>query len=424
MDVCKSMHDFNRLKDKEKKLLERFIRYAKVETTSLAYSQSSPSTKYQWDLLKILKQELFEIGAEDVTLDENGYIIARIPPSPGYENITTIGFLAHIDTASDVSGKNVNPVIHENYNGETIKLNGTEIAPSKYPDLKKYKGETIITSDGNTLLGADDKAGVAEIMTAAEYMISHKEMNHGPIEIFFTPDEEIGRGMSKFPVEKVKSLFCYTLDGDGEGTIEMECFNAYSATVKIKGNVIHLGNARGKLINAVKLASEFVQMLPSQESPEATDERYGYYCANGISGNLGEAKVELLLRDFDKTNMEKRIKAVESAAKTLELLYPGSLIDVSFKRQYGNMADYIGKESLGIKLLFDAVKKCGIEPVEKIIRGGTDGARLSEMGIPCPNIFTGGYNYHSREEWAALCSMVKASNVIITLVELWANSGK
>ncbi|MCL2792917.1 MAG: peptidase T [Spirochaetaceae bacterium] len=418
------MHDHSRLKNEEKKLLERFIKYVKIETTSSADSQSSPSTSCQWDLLNLLKQELIEIGAEDVLLDENGYIIARIPPSIGYEKTPAIGFLAHVDTAADVSGKNVNPIVHENYNGETIKLDGTEIAPSKFPDLEKYKGETIITSDGNTLLGADDKAGVAEIMTAAEYIITHKEIKHGPIEIFFTPDEEIGRGMAKFPLEKVKSLFCYTLDGDGEGSIEMECFNACSATVEIKGNVIHLGKARGKLINAVKLASEFVQMFPSQESPEATDGRYGYYCAHGISGNLGEAKVDLLLRDFDKTNMEKRMKAVESAAKTLKFLYPGSSVDVSFKRQYSNMVDHIGKESLGIKLLFEAVKKSGTEPVEKIIRGGTDGARLSEMGIPCPNIFTGGHNYHSREEWAVLSSMVKASDVIITLTELWANSTK
>ena len=416
------MHDNNRLKSEEKKLLERFIRYVKIETTSSSDSKTSPSTSCQLDLLKILKQELLDIGANDVTLDKNGYLIARIPASLGYEKAPTIGFLAHVDTASDVSGKNVNPIVHENYDGKTIKLNGAEIAPAKFPDLKKYKGETIITSDGNTLLGADDKAGVAEIMTAADYIIKNKEIKHGPIEIFFTPDEEIGRGMAKFPLEKVKSLFCYTLDGDGEGIVEMECFNAYSATVKIKGNVIHLGSARGKLINAVKLASEFVQMLPAQESPEATDGRYGYYCAHEISGNLGDAKVELLLRDFDKANMEKRIKTVEQAAKTLESAYLGSSVNISFTRQYGNMADYIGKESLGIKLLFDAVKKCGVEPVEKIIRGGTDGARLSEMGIPCPNIFTGGYNYHSREEWAALSSMVKASNVIIALAELWAKN--
>lgn len=416
------MRDNNRLKSEEKKLLERFIRYVKIETTSSSDSRTSPSTSCQWDLLKMLEQELSQIGAEDVNLDENGYLIARIPASAGYEKAPVIGFLSHVDTASDVSGKDVTPVIHENYDGKTIKLDGTEISPSKFPELEKYKGETIITSDGNTLLGADDKAGIAEIMTAADYIISHKNIKHGPIEIFFTPDEEIGRGMAKFPVEKTKSLFCYTMDGDGEGTIEMECFNAYSATVKIKGNVIHLGSARGKLINAVKLASEFVQMLPAQESPEATDGRYGYYCAHGISGALGEAKIELLLRDFDKSNMEKRIKTVKSAAKTVESLYPGSSVKLSFRRQYGNMADYIGKESLGIKLLFEAVKKCGTEPAQKIIRGGTDGARLSEMGIPCPNIFTGGYNYHSREEWAVLSTMLKASNVIVTLAELWAGN--
>ena len=416
------MHEYDRIKSEEKKLLERFIKYAKIETTSFSDSKTSPSTSCQWDLLKILKQELLEIGVKDVTLDENGYITAKIPASAGYEKTPVIGFLSHVDTAADVSGKNVNPIIHENYDGKIIKLDGTEIDPSKFPDLEKYKGETIITADGKTLLGADDKAGIAEIMTAIEYVIRNKDIKHGEIEVFFTPDEEIGRGMSKFPIEKAKSVFCYTLDGDAEGTIEMECFNAYSAVVKIKGNVIHLGTARGKLINAVKLASEFVQALPAQESPEATDGRYGYYCAHNISGNLGEAKIELLLRDFDKTNMEKRIKAVESIAKTLESVYPGSSVNISFTRQYGNMADYIGKESLGIKLLFDAVKKCGAEPVEKIIRGGTDGARLSEMGIPCPNIFTGGHNYHSREEFAVLSSMVKASNVIIALAELWASS--
>ncbi|MCL2294057.1 MAG: peptidase T [Spirochaetes bacterium] len=414
----------NRLKNKEKKLLERFIRYVKIETTSSSDSQSSPSTSCQWDLLKMLKQELCEIGACDVILDENGYVIARIPASPGYEDVPAIGFLAHVDTAPDVSGKNVNPLVHENYDGKTIKLNGTEICPQKFPDLAKYIGETIITADGTTLLGADDKAGVAEIMCAAEYIISTKEIKHGPIEIFFTPDEEIGRGMAKFPMEKAKSVFCYTLDGDGEGMIEMECFNAYSATVKIKGNVTHLGAGRGKLVNAIKLAAEFVQMLPAQESPEATDARFGYYCAHSISGSLGEAKVGLLLRDFDKISMERRIKAVESIAKTIEALYPGSSVELSFARQYGNMADYIGKESPGVKLLFEAVQRCGAEPAEKIIRGGTDGARLSEMGIPCPNIFAGGHNFHSREEWAVLSSMGKASNVIVTLAELWAENFK
>jgi len=328
----------------EKLLLPRFMNYVRYCTESSRNVPETPSTAGQWDLARALCEELSALGLKDVTLTNHCYVIARLPPSPGKENAPSVGFLAHIDTASDVSGKDVQPRLVPNYNGEKIELaGGLFLDPAKEPDLAAQKGKTIIHSDGTTLLGADNKAGIAIILTAMEYFLRNPDIPRGKIRIAFTPDEEIGRGMSKFPKEKAKSIFCYTLDGDGEGTIEMECFNAYSATVNIKGNVIHLGSARGKLVNAVKLASEFVQMLPSQESPEATDGRYGYYCAVNISGNLGEAKVELLLRDFDKTNMEKRIKAVESAAKTLETLYPGSSVNVSFTRQYGNMADLITK---------------------------------------------------------------------------------
>ena len=415
------MHDIYGIKDEEEKLLERFLRYVKIETTSSSESLSSPSTACQWDLLRLLEKELVETGVSDVELDKNGYIRGFLPPSPGYEDVPAIGFLAHVDTASDVSGKNVKPLVHRNYSGEAIELSGTTLDPQVFPALLKYSGQTIITSDGSTLLGADDKAGIAEIMTAADFLIKHKEIKHGPVEIFFTPDEEIGRGMSKFPLEKVKSVFCYTLDGDGEGNIETECFNAWAVNVKITGCVIHLGSARGKLVNAVKIASEFVSMLPSAESPESTDGRYGYYCPHSISATLEQASVELLLRDFDGKNMEKRIKAVESAAKAVESIYPGSRVETVFNKQYSNMIDFIGKESRGLELLYKAVEKSGAVPVEKIIRGGTDGARLSEMGIPCPNIFTGGHNYHSREEWAVLSSMVKACSTVVALADLWGS---
>lgn len=412
----------NSVKNEEAAILQRFTRYVKIWTTSSPDSITFPSSQCQWELLELLERELKEMGAAAVTLDNNGYISALIPPSEGYENAPIIGFLAHVDTAPDVSGKDVKPLIHENYNGETISLSeGVFIDPNQYPELLNHKGQTIITSDGTTLLGADDKAGVAEIMTAVYFLLNNKEFKHGSIEIYFTPDEEIGKGMDKFPFKNAKSLFCYTMDGDGEGNMESECFNAASALIKIEGKVIHLGSARGKLVNSVKIASELVTMLPHSESPEATDGRYGYYCPHRISGTLEETTVELVLRDFDKEGMEKRINTVKTVAAALENLYPGSKISVEISRQYSNMIEFIGKESLGMKLLSQAIEFSGAVPKEKIIRGGTDGARLSEMGIPCPNIFTGGHNYHSRQEWAALSSMAKATSVIVLLALLWAD---
>lgn len=412
----------NSIKNEEAAILERFIRYVKIWTTSSPGSDTFPSSECQWELLELLERELKEMGLETVTLDTNGYISALIPPSEGYENAPIIGFLAHVDTAPDVSGKNVKPIIHQNYNGETIILSeGVSIDPKEYPELLNHKGQTVITTDGTTLLGADDKAGVAEIMTATYFLLNNKEFKHGPIEIYFTPDEEIGKGMDKFPLKNAKSLFCYTMDGDGEGNMESECFNAASAHIKIEGKVVHLGSARGQLVNSVKIASEFVTMLPHGESPEATDGRYGYYCPHRISGTLEEATIELVLRDFHKEGMEKRINTVKTVAAALENLYSGSKISVEISRQYSNMIEFIGKESLGMKLLSRAIEFSGAIPALKIIRGGTDGARLSEMGIPCPNVFTGGHNYHSRQEWAALSSMVKATAVIVSLAMLWAD---
>lgn len=414
------MHDIHGMKKQEKKLLERFLRYTRIDTASSSGSETTPSTERQWDLLRLLEKELEEIGIKEKCLDKNGYLHAYIPPSPGCEDIPVIGFLAHVDTSSDVPASGVKPVVHENYDGGTIILGETVLDPQEFPDLLRYRGETIITSDGSTLLGADDKGGVAVIMTAAEVLSGDSRIRHGGVEIFFTPDEEIGRGMSKFPFEKVKSVFCYTFDGDGEGTIESECFNACSAKVEIKGKVIHLGSARGKLVNAVKVASDFISLLPSSESPEATDGRYGYYCPHSVTGTIEKASAEILLRDFDRKRMEERLEAVDAAAKAVEAMHRGCSVSVTVTRQYSNMIDFIGKESRGMSLLRKAVEKSGARPSEKIIRGGTDGARLSEAGIPCPNIFAGGHNFHSKKEWAVLSSMLRASSVMVFLAELWA----
>lgn len=419
----------------KEQLLDRFIRYVKIDTTSDRHIEEIPSTPGQWDLLNLLKKEVLELGIEDVTLNSNGYLIIKVPArelpaggtlaggASGETSQTTIGLMAHVDTASDVSGKNVKPQVFENCQGGDLSIgNGLVLKADENPMLAESFGDTIITSDGSTLLGADDKAGVAEIMTALIWLMNHPDVSHGPLEIIFTPDEETGKGMNLFPLDSLEAECCYTFDGGERGTIEGECFNAYAARVVCTGNVVHLGNARGKLVNAVTMASHFVSMLPRNESPEATDGRYGYYTPFEIRGDLEKAELNVYLRDFESDGMERRLAVLQKLAEAVEAVFPGGKVEVESKRLYTNMRDHIKRESRIMEMLEEAIRRTGVEPERRIIRGGTDGSRLSEMGIPTPNVFTGGYNFHSRLEWASLNTMVEAAETAINLVRLWGGA--
>jgi tripeptide aminopeptidase len=403
----------------EKRLLRRFLQYVRIDTTSDSSSGKRPTTAGQWKLGRRLLEELRRIGVKKADLDERCCLTAYLEPSAEAKGIPVIGFMAHLDTSEDAPGKGVKPVVHTDYDGKVIRLDsGLDLDPKEFPELRHHRGTTIITSDGNTLLGADDKAGIAEIMTALEYLIQHPEVPHGGIEIIFTSDEETG--FSPIPVKRMKSRFCYTLDGGGEGIYETECFEAFKAELHFNGKAIHLGKARGKLVNAVELAAAFVNMLPKEESPQATDGRYGYYCPLEIKGHLEEAVLKVYLRDFEPAQGTRRLKALRTMAKTIEGLYPGSRIELKEQKQYSNMRRFLRGHPEVIRNLRLAIRQTGLTPIENIVRGGTDGARLSEMGIPTPNIFTGGYNYHSKMEWAALSSMVKASLTILNLTKIWA----
>lgn len=403
-------------------LAERLVRYARIETTSDRHVEEIPSTPTQWDLARVLKQELEDLGCSDVTLDEHCYLSARLPPTPGFENKPCIGFMAHMDTASDVTAKDAKPRIVPNYNGKALRLSAEHtLDPAVYPDLADHAGDTLIVTDGSTLLGADDKAGVAEILTALKHLIAHPEIAHGPLEVFFTPDEETGKGMNLFSLKNVRSSACYTLDGGKLGEIEAECFTAYSAKLTFKGYVIHIGSARGKLANATAMAASFVSLLPRAESPEATDGWYGYYCPIEIKGTLESASVEVFLRDFTDEGMSRRIETVKALAKAVEAQFPGGSVEADIQKQYVNMRKKLDERPEVLERLVQACKDVGISPVIKPIRGGTDGARLTEMGIPTPNIFTGGYNYHSRHEWASVAEMVMTTRTILRLIRLWAD---
>ena len=445
----KTMTTYDREWLKEQ-VLDRFVRYAKIDTTSDRHIEEIPSTPGQWDLLNLLKKELLELGIGEVTLNSNGYLIVKVPArgtsdransdrdtsSRGSSDInssagglsdntsqTTIGLMAHVDTASDVSGKNVKPQVFENYQGGDLSIgNGLVLKADENPMLAESIGDTIITSDGTTLLGADDKAGVAEIMTALTWLMDHPEVSHGPLEIIFTPDEETGKGMNLFPLNSLEAECCYTFDGGERGTIEDECFTAYAARVLFTGNVVHLGIARGKLVNAVTMASHYVSMLPQNESPEATDGRYGYYAPFEVRGDLEKAELSVYLRDFESDGMERRLKVLQQLADAVEAVFPGGKVKVEIKRLYTNMRDHIDKEPRIMEMLEEAIRRTGVEPERKIIRGGTDGSRLSEMGIPTPNVFTGGYNFHSRLEWASLNTMVEAAETAINLIRLWGGA--
>ena len=401
-------------------LRARFLRYVKVHTTSDRHISSIPSTECQWDLIRMLEQELHDLGISDVKVFENGYVIAVLPASEGIQS-PVIGLMAHVDTSEDAPGKNVKPKITERYDGSVLDVgNGVSVDPVDFPVLASCLGHEIISSDGTTLLGADDKAGIAIIMTAAEYLLKHPEMKHGILELVFTPDEETGKGLDLFPVKELDSVCCYTLDGDTEACIESECFNAVKAEILFKGRMIHPGKARGQLINAITLVSKFLQLLPQAESPEATDGRYGFYYPHEITGSASELSLEMYLRDFESDILDGRISALRKAAEAVEAAFPGSEVKVSATKQYSNMRDYIEKDPRILNLLREAVRNAGMEPLEKPIRGGTDGARLSEMGIPAPNIFTGGQNFHSLSEWVSLDVMEKSTLTVLELVKLWS----
>jgi len=325
-----------------------------------------------------------------------------------------------MDTASDVTAKGVKPRIVKDYDGKALKLSeGWTLDPADFPDLADHVGDTSIVTDGTTLLGADDKAGLAEIMTAVHMMLKNPALRHGPLEIIFTPDEETGKGMDKFPLPALKSIACYTLDGGTAGEIEAECFTAYEVKAEFKGKVIHIGSARGKLANAVAMASSFVSMLPRSEAPESTDGWYGYYCPLEISGNLEHAKLDVFLRDFSMEGMERRIEAVKAIAKAVEVQFPLGSVALEINKQYINMRAKLDKRPEVLERALEAARRAGLEPVIRPIRGGTDGARLTEMGIPTPNLYTGGYNYHSRFEWASAGEMGATVATVLELVRLW-----
>jgi tripeptide aminopeptidase len=334
--------------------------------------------------------------------------------------MSAVGFLAHLDTANDVSGKDVKPQLVESYDGGIIKLGeGLALDPAADAGLAAHKGKAIIHADGTTLLGADDKAGIAEIMGAVEYLVSHPEITHGPLEFIFTPDEETGKGLPEFPLELIQSKVCYTMDGGPIGGIEAECFNAWKAEIGFKGKVIHIGAARGVLANAVLMAASFACLLPRSESPEATDGYYGYYCPMEIKGDLENASLEVLLRDFESEGMERRLAALDAFAKTVEAQFPGGKVAVNTKEQYINMKKKIDENAESMQRLEAALGNLGIAYHLKPIRGGTDGSRLTELGIPTPNIFTGGRNYHSRLEWVSVPEMAAACMTLIELIRLW-----
>ena len=401
------------------KLIDRFIRYIKVETTSDPKSGMHPSTPTQLAFSRNLAEELKKIGLSDVSVDDKAYVMATLP-SNIHKKVSVIGFVAHVDASPDFSGKNVNPQFVEHYDGEKIILNkemGIELDPEVFPELLKYKGQTLITTDGTTLLSADDKAGLAEIVTAMEYLIDHPEIPHGEIKVGFTPDEEIGEGANFFDVEKFGADFAYTLDGGELGELEYENFNAAGAKVKINGRIVHPGFAKNKMKNSMLIAQQFLNMLPANEVPQHTEGFEGFYHLMAIEGKVEETNMEFIIRDHNRDIFEHRKKVFQSITDHLNLKYGAGTVELEMKDQYYNMLEKIKPVKYVVDLAEQAMIDCGIKPKIKAIRGGTDGARLSYMGLPCPNIFAGGHNFHGKYEFVPVKSMEKAVEVILKIVE-------
>ncbi|WP_313487099.1 peptidase T [Pseudescherichia sp.] len=406
------------------KLLERFLHYVSLDTQSKPGVRQVPSTEGQWKLLELLRDQLNEMGLTNVTLSDKGTVMATLPANVE-GNIPTIGFISHVDTSPDFTGKNVNPQIVENYRGGDIALGvGDEIlSPVMFPVLHQLLGQTLITTDGKTLLGADDKAGVAEIMTALSVLIK-QNVPHGEIRVAFTPDEEVGKGAKHFDVPAFGAQWAYTVDGGGMGELEFENFNAASVTIKIVGNNVHPGTAKGVMVNALTLATRIHSLVPADESPETTEGYEGFYHLASIKGAVDRAEMHYIIRDFDRKNFEARKrKIMEIAKKVGKGLHPDCYIELVIEDSYYNMHEKVVEHPHIIDIAQQAMRDCDIEPQLKPIRGGTDGAQLSFMGLPCPNIFTGGYNYHGKHEFVTLEGMEKAVRVIVRIAELTAKRG-
>ncbi|WP_248723457.1 peptidase T [Seonamhaeicola sp. ML3] len=403
-------------------IINRFISYVTIDTESDPNSETTPSTKKQWDLANKLVRELENIGMEDVSIDENAYVLATLPSNVDH-NVPTIGFISHFDTSPDFTGANVTPQIHENYLGGELLLNkeeGIVLSPDYFEDLRLYIGQTLITTDGTTLLGADDKAGICEIVSAMEYLINHPEIKHGKIRVGFTPDEEIGRGAHKFDVEKFGADWAYTMDGSQIGELEYENFNAASAVVKIKGKMVHPGYAKGKMVNSMLIATDFINSLPPMETPEQTEGYQGFFHLHNMTCDVEETTLEYIIRDHDKEHFEARKEMMLKLTGELNSQYDKEIISTEIKDQYYNMREKIEPVMHIVDIAEEAMRALDIEPLIKAIRGGTDGSQLSYMGLPCPNIFAGGHNFHGRYEYIPVESMIKATEVICKIAELTA----
>lgn len=406
-------------------VIERFLSYVKYNTEADEEFQTIPSTKNQLKFARKLAEELSNLGLQEVNVDDNAYVMAALPSnleSENNKNIPTIGFIAHMDTSPDMSGKNVKPQIIENYDGNDVVLNkelDIILSTKDFPEIKNYIGKNIITTDGTTLLGADDKAGIAEIITAVEYLTNHPEIKHGEICIAFTPDEEIGRGADHFDVDKFGADLAYTVDGGPIGELEYENFNAAAARITINGISVHPGTAKGKMVNSMLIASELISKLPENDTPAHTEGYEGFYHLVNIKGNVEQTKLYYIIRDFDKIKFVERKSIIEEIIKELNQKYGKNIIELKLEDQYYNMKEIIEKNKYIVDTAYQAMEEVGVKPIVKAIRGGTDGSRLSYMGLPTPNIFTGGHNYHGKFEYIPSFAMEKAVEVILKIIELY-----
>lgn len=407
---------------KEYTVLERFLRYVKIDTQSSETSESFPSTEKQKVLGKVLAEELEEIGMKNVELDEFGYVYAELP-SNSPKDVPPIGFLAHMDTSPEVSGANVNPILHKNYQGGKIVLPNDPtqvIDPNEHPDLKEQIGNDIITADGTTLLGADNKAGIAEIIDAMHYLIKHPEIKHGPVKVCFTPDEEVGRGTEKIRLDRFGAQYAYTIDGESLGEIENETFCADTVIITIQGFNCHPGYAKNKLVNAIKIAAEFIEQLPKDKlSPETTEGREGYVHPYVLNGGVDSTTIKILIRDFEESGLKEKEEFLKQLAEKVIGKYKKASYKFEVQESYRNMRYVLDKYPKVVEYALEAVERAGVKPKLNIIRGGTDGARLSYMGLPTPNIFAGEHAFHSRLEWISVQDMEKAVDVIINLIQIW-----